>query len=971
MPPKAADENVVLPAPRCQGKCWGSALFPGLCTFVQDPFQLFLTLLCLCLSSAGLSLLQQFEGLYSASGLTPLASHAASLGFTPTELPSAQVFLQRPTLLPLLAPLLGLSFEDCGRLLALTCFACGLCGALLLPRSAPAALGRYACLLAAWASYLSLFAILPPPFLNFQWDILLLEVAWGALLAGPVLPGAPPPGLALVVLRFAAFKLMLMSGAVKLLAGCRTWDTLTATEVHFASQPLPAPTSALLHSLPPILHRLSVAATLWIELPGALLLLLPLTARPAVVAQVLLQVLILASGNYNFFNILTLALFLPLLAGSPSTAERKWGPTLFLVLLAASFYAMFDVEIKPPTLNVPLSPAALQAAQEGWAEVHPTQQQQQQSLELLTPWWDRLHLEVRPQWRGRGEGLGPVLDFVLRFSFVHAVGMFLFEALKGLLAQVGSSALTLVGDDEEEERWGAEAAEAAGGPPDCTVRQRGYFALASEFCIKAAYSLVLMPGRIFRVLLGFVGLSLLLCASAATLVSGAVNLGTLRRPTFIDPALSKGYLPITSPQGRAQAYSSIVAEATLPPQALALHGALHPFFLSSGYGLFRTMTGQGPSGVVDAWGGAVATTLRPELIFEGWWPRSILAANFSSPSSPAARLWVEVEEEGEGEGEGEGFWRELPFPYKPGKPTVAPSWVAPHSPRLDWQLWFAALGERASDAYVLHLSSLILHGSPAVYSLLLPTHSASFSSSSSSSSSSEGSSSAGAALGWPVVVEVPRQQQGGGGGSLLYALTPKRLRIQRFAYDFVRPRGASWVRHRHQPFSAYFGDLGGDGEKGAPLASLLLPPPTSLLAGMASHPAAASLLAPLRAHLPEAPPSGPWWERAPVGGSGSGADEGGGEGEEGGEGGALFLPPVTPASKALRDVIKSAGWSNAKHAIPMAGEGGSAQPGGGGALGGEDPCYAGGGGQPQRQQPARCMPSLQCTGRACTALAPR
>lgn len=39
-----------------------------------------------------------------------------------------------------------------------------------------------------------------------------------------------------------------------------------------------------------------------------------------------------------------------------------------------------------------------------------------------------------------------------------------------------------------------------------------------------------------------------------------------------------------------------------------------------------------------------------------------------------------------------GKWIEIPFRYKPGVLGKAPPWSSPHQPRLDWQMWFAALG---------------------------------------------------------------------------------------------------------------------------------------------------------------------------------------------------------------------------------------------------------------------------------------
>ena len=45
----------------------------------------------------------------------------------------------------------------------------------------------------------------------------------------------------------------------------------------------------------------------------------------------------------------------------------------------------------------------------------------------------------------------------------------------------------------------------------------------------------------------------------------------------------------------------------------------------------------------------------------------------------------------EGINDGE-TWLAYEFKYKPGDLTRPPAWVAPHQPRLDWQMWFAALG---------------------------------------------------------------------------------------------------------------------------------------------------------------------------------------------------------------------------------------------------------------------------------------
>jgi hypothetical protein len=63
-------------------------------------------------------------------------------------------------------------------------------------------------------------------------------------------------------------------------------------------------------------------------------------------------------------------------------------------------------------------------------------------------------------------------------------------------------------------------------------------------------------------------------------------------------------------------------------------------------------------------------------------------------------------------------WLPYEFKYKPGDLTRHPSWVEPHQPRLDWQMWFAALGNYRSDPWILHLLERLLAGSPPVLGLV-------------------------------------------------------------------------------------------------------------------------------------------------------------------------------------------------------------------------------------------------------------
>ena len=62
-------------------------------------------------------------------------------------------------------------------------------------------------------------------------------------------------------------------------------------------------------------------------------------------------------------------------------------------------------------------------------------------------------------------------------------------------------------------------------------------------------------------------------------------------------------------------------------------------------------------------------------------------------------------------------WREYGLPFKPGDLSRRPRWAAPYQPRLDWQLWFAALGPPEASPWVGTLCERLLENDPAVLGL--------------------------------------------------------------------------------------------------------------------------------------------------------------------------------------------------------------------------------------------------------------
>jgi len=71
----------------------------------------------------------------------------------------------------------------------------------------------------------------------------------------------------------------------------------------------------------------------------------------------------------------------------------------------------------------------------------------------------------------------------------------------------------------------------------------------------------------------------------------------------------------------------------------------------------------------------------------------------------------------EGSADGES-WQAYEFPYKPGDLHRRPPVVAPHQPRLDWQMWFAALGRYEENPWFQNFCLRLLQGAPEVQHLL-------------------------------------------------------------------------------------------------------------------------------------------------------------------------------------------------------------------------------------------------------------
>ncbi len=253
---------------------------------------------------AFLSLGSQLLGLVGSDGIVPTAAFMES-----AQAKTAGLGLERFHQVPTLC---WLSTSD--NFLRGQCIAGVALSALLILGITPAV-----CLAGLWILYLSLTTVCTV-FLGYQWDNLLLEAGFLAIFFAPVRfwPAlhreAPPSRAVLWLLRWLLFRLVWSSGCVKLLSGDPTWRNLTALEYHYETQPLPTPLAWYAFQLPAWFQKLSCAVVLGVELVVPFFLFLPRRIRlVGFWVLVCLQLLIAATGNFAFFNLLTLMLCVLLL----------------------------------------------------------------------------------------------------------------------------------------------------------------------------------------------------------------------------------------------------------------------------------------------------------------------------------------------------------------------------------------------------------------------------------------------------------------------------------------------------------------------------------------------------------------------------------------------------------------------------------------------------------------------------------
>ncbi|MBT8122159.1 MAG: lipase maturation factor family protein, partial [Gammaproteobacteria bacterium] len=165
-------------------------------------------------------------------------------------------------------------------------------------------IGQRAALIAAFILYLSLFHA-AQPFLNFQWDALLLESGFLAIFL------TPRSRVVIWLFRWLLFRLRFMSGLSKLASGDPAWSGLVALDTYFEVQPLPNPVAWYVHQWPEWLLKAGTIGTLFVELLVPFMMFLPRRWRfTAAWLTIFWQVLIIITSNHNWINFLTIILCL-------------------------------------------------------------------------------------------------------------------------------------------------------------------------------------------------------------------------------------------------------------------------------------------------------------------------------------------------------------------------------------------------------------------------------------------------------------------------------------------------------------------------------------------------------------------------------------------------------------------------------------------------------------------------------------
>lgn len=161
-----------------------------------------------------------------------------------------------------------------------------------------------------WFLYMS-FVHVGQEWYGYGWEIQLCETGFLAIFLCPLVdmrpfPKRPPPLSLIILFRWLICRIMLGAGMIKL-RGDEIWISGTALYYHFETQPLPGPLTRWFHFLP----RWALQGGVWFnwlaELIAPFFVFWPRIGRHvAGVIIILLQIVLILSGNLSFLNWLTI-----------------------------------------------------------------------------------------------------------------------------------------------------------------------------------------------------------------------------------------------------------------------------------------------------------------------------------------------------------------------------------------------------------------------------------------------------------------------------------------------------------------------------------------------------------------------------------------------------------------------------------------------------------------------------------------
>jgi len=257
---------------------------------------LFLKLLGIIYFIAFTSFWVQWEGLVGENGILPVTEFFKQIG----NRYGASSFWYAPSLKWFITGFSGMNFICISGMILSILQIFG-----FLPRVS---------MMALWMFYLSVFTG-GQRFLSFQWDILLLESGFLAIWLAPnclrhkLSDQYPLSKGCVFLIRWLLFRLMFFSGVTKLASGDPVWTDLTALAYHYETQPLATWTAWYMHQLPVWFHQFSTGFMFFVELVIPFFIFGPRRIKLIACFYIsILMMFIILTGNYTFFNLLTLSL---------------------------------------------------------------------------------------------------------------------------------------------------------------------------------------------------------------------------------------------------------------------------------------------------------------------------------------------------------------------------------------------------------------------------------------------------------------------------------------------------------------------------------------------------------------------------------------------------------------------------------------------------------------------------------------